>query len=380
MSRSLRSAIVTGAAILFSGACSDSTGPGAEPLVSVDQIVAGTVEGPGRTAVFSMDGTQGQTLRVFFQATSGDGRDSLVLQLLSPDGASVLTRVTSAGSQPTLEQRAGALFTIPAAGRYRIEVRGMDTGTDEGPFRFRIAPIDPRPEVAAATVAIGATVTGESIATPGDVDEFTFEGSGGDELVMFIQGMSGPRADSLTLTISTPQLLSFQRVAFTPATADSLRAHGTGRFVLPTSGTYVVRVMGRRSAITMGYRLELIRVARMPEHAAQLIAVGTITEESIDYQGDLDEFDLDAAEGDRFTIRFERLGGSQGRPYLVELIGPGGSTVVSFYRYVGDTGAWTYTQPTGTLRAGRYRFRVFGDGFGTDPDPGAYRFLVERAP
>src|SRR5688572_17338874 len=247
MRRLTHTAVIIGATMLFSGGCSDSTGPG-ESRVAVDELITGAVDGPGRTAVFSLDGAAGQTLRAFFQATSGDGRDSLVLQVLSPDGASVLTRVTSAGSQPTLEQRAGALFTLPATDRYRVEVRGVDTGTDQGPFRFRIVPIDVRPEVATATLAIGSIVSGESIATPGDVDEFTFQGSAGDELVAFIQGTSGPSTDSLALTISTPQVLSFQRTVVTPGTADSLRAHGTGRFVLPASGTYVARVTGRRSA------------------------------------------------------------------------------------------------------------------------------------
>jgi hypothetical protein len=379
MKRLARSAAIVGATMLFSGACSDSTGPG-ESRVAVDELITGAVDGPGRTAVFSLDGTAGQTLRAFFQATSGDGRDSLVLQVLSPDGTSVLTRVTSAGSQPTLEQRAGALFTLPATDRYRVEVRGVDTGTDQGPFRFRIVAIDVRPEVATATLAIGSIVSGESIGTPGDVDEFTFQGSAGDELAAFIQGMSGPSIDSLALTISTPQVVSFQRVAVTSGTADSLRAHGTGRVVLPVSGTYVVRVAARRSAVTMVYRLELIRVARTPERAAELIPIGTIVEESIDYRGDLDEFNLDAAEGDRFNIRFERLSSSDNfGAYLVELLSPGGSRVISFYRYPNDSGAWTVAFPTGSLQAGRYRFRIL-DAFGTDPTPGAYRFVFERAP
>lgn len=379
MRRRVRSIALAGASVLFSGwACSDSTGPG-ELVVSVDEIVTGAVDGPGRIAVFSLDGEAGQTLRAFFQATSGDGRDSLILQVLSPDGASVLTRVTSAGTQPTLEQRAGALFTLPAAGRYRVEVRGVDTGTDQGPFRFRITPIDLRPEVAAPAFAIGTVVTGESIATPGDVDDFTFEGSAGDELVAFIQGMSGPAADSLVLTISTPQVASFQPVAFTPGTAEGLRAHGSGRFVLPASGTYVARVTGRRPAITMGYRFELIRVARTPESAAQLIPIGTIVQESIDYGGDLDEFHLDAAAGDRFSFRFERPAGTQGSAYLVELISPAGASVLAFYRFANDPSAWTQIISTSALGAGQHRFRIFTNAFGQDPEPGAYRFLVERA-
>jgi hypothetical protein len=373
----MRRSLLIGATVAFaSTACGDGTGPDAS--VSIDEIISGRVEGPGRTAIYTMDGTEGQTLRAFFQATSGDGRDSLALQVLTPDGASVLTRVTSAGSQPTLEQRASGLFTLSTSGRFLIEVRGLDTGTDQGPFQFRISPIDLDPENAASTLTIGTVVTGESIDKPGDVDAFTFEGAGGDELVAFIRGMGGSSLDSLVVTISTPQLPSFQRVATTPGDADSVRAHGSGRFVLPTSGTYVARVAGQRVSIEMDYQLEIVRVSREPERASEAIPVGTIVEEAIDYRGDLDEFYLDVADGEGFTIRWERLSGTPDSPDYLTFVSPTGTTLFFFYRWPGDPNPWASAYPTGSLRAGRYRFRVFADGAGRNLEPGAYRFLVEH--
>lgn len=370
-------ATVVVASLLIHSACGDGTGPASDepPVVAIGQTVSGTVDAPTRTAAFAFDGVEGQTLRVFFQTTSGAATDSLMLQVLSPSDA-VLTRVTSPGNQAVLEARAGSVFTIAATARYRVEVRGVDTGTDQGPFSFRIVAIDLKPEAVAEVVTIGSVTTGESIGTPGDVDEFRFDANGGDSVVAFLQPLGVSPADSLALSIRPVQNIPFQPGLIAPGVVDSLRAYTTGRFVIPSSGTYLVRVTGRNSRATLAYRLELARVTSAPESAAQLIPIGTVVEEAIDFRGDRDEFYLDVAPGEQLTFRFRRLTRTPDGSiyYQVELVDPGGYRVFQQLQEANET---VVTPPP--LAGGRYRYRILPAFGASEPDPGRYRFLVERA-
>jgi hypothetical protein len=136
-------------------------------------------------------------------------------------------------------------------------------------------------------------VSGEQIGLPGDIDEFTFSGTAGDEINAFFQAEDGSQGTWLQLDILQPGgtvLHSVQSIG----TDTSLFRQATGTFVLPSTGTYRIRIQGASDYQDQSrgpYRFFLYRINRAPEHGPATVALGdSITGEVIDLPGDIDEF------------------------------------------------------------------------------------------
>jgi hypothetical protein len=92
--------------------------------------------------------------------------------------------VLSSFATPTLRAHA-TRFTIPATGSYRVTVYSGNGGyvyADQGAYRFALVPASRAPEHVPAAVALGSTVTGESLDYPSDVDAFTVHGTPGSTM------------------------------------------------------------------------------------------------------------------------------------------------------------------------------------------------------
>src|SRR5262249_21179033 len=109
----------------------------------------------------------------------------------------------------------------------------------------------------------------------------------------FLQAEDGSQETWLQLDVLQPGgtvLRSVQSVG----TDTSLFRQATGTFVLPSSGTYRIRVQspGEYQDRSRGpYRFFLYRINRPPEHVPATLALGdSLTGEVIDLPGDIDEF------------------------------------------------------------------------------------------
>src|SRR5207302_2056867 len=136
---------------------------------------------------------------------------------------------------------------------------------DTGAYRVYLYAIDRRPEHLPSAITPGDTVTGEDIGLPGDVDEFTFDGAAGAEFNVFLQGQNGLPNTRVQVEV----LDGAGRVLLTAESAGndtSLLRQLTGRFALPGTGTYRLRVSGLESYggehYRGPYRLFLYRVNR----------------------------------------------------------------------------------------------------------------------
>ena len=311
------------------------------------------------------------------QALGSVGSGVLSLAILDSLGANSLVGFTFADAgNPNPETTGRVMF--PATRDYQFKL-GAVTGTFpryRGPYRFWSYAIDRAPEHQPAVVTVGSEVRGEAMDRAGDVDEFTFQATAGQELNAFLQ--SSRPFQLLVASASGPILAGVSSGG--PDTV--LFRAATGRFQLTQAGTYVVRVTGlddRNMADTGSYRFLLYPIDRRPESLGAAVSPGdTITGESIDRAGDIDEFTFVGAAGDEFNAFLQVTGSSQSVMQMEVLDSSG--IVLKLAQSVGsDTGL--LLQQTGRFilsAAGTYRLRVSGAGTTTDRDTGPYRLLLYR--
>ena len=205
------------------------------PLGIGDSVTAEPITPVGDVDDFVVQAAPGTELQVFVGGTTRLTVDAVV----------------AGGSTPI---RTGAHFatgrvTVPAAGSIGIRVYEPRTYSGAlranglgyaGPYALAVHEIDRTPEVLGSAVALGATTEGEAVDFAGDVDEFTFTGSAGQEVTAVI---SAPLAFD-----GGEVLLQIVRTAdgsvLGSATSPDARVVSTGPIQLPGAGTYLVRIQG----------------------------------------------------------------------------------------------------------------------------------------
>jgi hypothetical protein len=208
-------------------------------LFTLGAVVAGESISPqGDVDYFSFTASAQQEVNVFFQAQSGES-EIFRLSLLSTDG-SQLEVVYSYGTDATLERQGFGPIVIPREGTYQVVVSGSN-GTETGPYRFQVMPINLAPEHINAAVTAGPIVSGEDISPVGDVDQFTFTATRGQAVNVFFQAKSGLASDALRLAIIDPAGRLVQTV-YSDGNDLSLEGQQSGRLVLTQEGTYTLRV------------------------------------------------------------------------------------------------------------------------------------------
>jgi len=226
-------------------------------------------------------------------------------------------------------------FSITQAGTYVVRLAGTNPYevADTGAYRVYLYAIDPRPERLPSTIAPGDTVTGEDIGLPGDVDEFTFTGAAGEEVNAFLQAQDGSTETRLQLDVLSEAGTAL-RSAQSIGTDTSLLGQMTGRFTLPTGGTYRLRVSGVPSYpadLNRGaYRLLLYRINPRPETLPETLIFGdSLNGESIDLPGDVDEFRVTVPDSSGANLAFELESPSEGGALTVQLIDAATAQVIA---------------------------------------------------
>ena len=324
------------------GACNgDSTGLTSNPStrVAVGDTVLATIQAGGEPHTFTFDARPGDSIALFLQAASG----SVSLTVMGPD-ASTLATLGDSGRPGALEERGAPTFAVRLEGTH--VVRAAALGSNATSFRFLLWRTANGPERRPVAIVIGDTIRGESVETPADVDEFTFQGQEGDELIAYVRALAPHPWAVINVDIARSGSDPFwDGVAsvMSDTVAAELEARPTGRFILPATGEYRVRVdiYGRRwggsaglvAGYPRGYELQLRRIVRAPERVPATITPGdTLAVEPIDYVGDIDELTIATVPGGEYNVFLERPGA-----------GRGGLTV----RVVGLTEPWA--EPTAVV-------------------------------
>jgi hypothetical protein len=246
-----------------------------------------------------------------------------------------------------------------------------------GPYKFVFYQWPTAPEHHAATVSLGSSITDEPIDYPGDVDQFTLTGTPGAYGIISLQG-SGVQAlimptDSTLLTSTA----SYGYLQFSE------------RFQIPASGSLLLRMrqymytpQQGTSSGTIPYTVNTFVINPAPEHVPATTAIGdTVTGESIDYLGDLDQFTFSGTSGQKIVVELQTPLGVQDGPVdgvssiVLQVIAPDG-TVLG--QTSSDNPYPLTSRTTGTLTlpaTGQYSISVSGGNSGQN-GTGAYVFAI----
>jgi hypothetical protein len=353
--------------------------------VALGDTVSGSIEVPGDIDEFTFWAQAGQEVAIFIQGRSGSYWDRFNLYLLDP-ARNQLGSAQSRGNDVTLTDGTAGQSTgrisLTHSGIYTVLVRGSNSTTDSGPYRFYVHPVDRAPEHVSAAIALGDTIQGEDIYPPSDIDEFTFQAQAGQEVAIFIQGRSGSYWDRFNLYLLDParnQLGYAQSYGNDATLTDGAARQSTGRITLTHSGTHTVLVRGSNSTTDSGpYRFYVHPVDLAPEHVSAAIALGdTIQGEDIYPPSDIDEFTFQAQAGQEVAIFIQGRSGSYWDRFNLYLLDPARNQLGYAQSYGNDA---TLTdgasrQSTGRItltHSGTYTVLVRGNNSTTDSGP--YRF------
>lgn len=324
-----------------------------------------------------------------FGAASGDEYNAFVqgagrtFQLeVAPQGGATFVAATSLPSDTALFAHATNRFEIATSGTYIVRVTGTDQYqvADIGAYRCYLYKIDRRPEYLPEAIAPGDTVTGEDIGIPGDVDEFTFDGAAGDEFNAFLRAENGSFEAQLQLEVlnSVGTILGTTQSV---GTDTSLLRQPTGRFALPESGRYRLRVTGPYAyageAYRGPYRLFLYRINRRPETLRDTLAFGdSLSGEAIDVPGDLDEFQVTVPDSSGANVALALDSPPDGGQLMIQLVDPATGAVIA----TASTGQTATRVATGRIRVapGEYIVRVSTSDFYPNRLRGPYRVWFYR--
>jgi hypothetical protein len=323
------------------------------PVVALGDPVTGVVSAAGfGFREYRVTGEAGAEWIAFAQTSDAP------IELILVDSASNLpiARIHPFEGMAELETRSTGRVILPRTGTYLVHVVHRNPTT----YRFRVDRVDRAPEEGPAAIALGAVVS-EAIGSVGDIDEFAFTSSAGQELNLLVQLESGMSTGLTVDLLRGGELI--ERVQ-TSKPSGSLDDTGSGRFTLASTGEYRVRVHGATSGTgeqaTGRYRFELYPVDRRPETPDALRLDGPIVLGAIDRPGDVDEFRVQVAAGQLLVIHLSSTGTVRGA-LRAELVDDLENTLVS-----AATEAWhgssglRYSRRYAVVRGGAHTLRVGG--------------------
>ncbi|HTD59190.1 MAG TPA: hypothetical protein VK679_00995, partial [Gemmatimonadaceae bacterium] len=242
-----------------------------------------------------------------------------------------------------------------------------------GPYKFVFYQWPTAPEHHAATVTLGSSITDEPIDYPGDVDQFTVTGTPGAYGIISLQG---GYVQALVMPTDSTLLTSTESYG---------ALQYSQRFQIPASGSVLLRVRQIPYDIIPGtatYVVNTFVINPAPEHVPATTAIGdTVTGESIDAFGDLDQFTFSGTAGQKVVVEFatpqgvyedaNHLGGT----LVLQVLAPDGTMLGQISS--GNPTPLT-AQTTGTLTlpsTGQYTIAVSGADNGPG-GAGAYVFAI----
>ena len=353
-----------------------------EPALAIGDTLGGeSIDRPGDPDTFVFSGTPDDTITVAVAIDPADPIQSVRLAVHRRDtGASVATtQLSGRGYRET------GRMQLPVSGEYEVVVStGGGHPAERGPYDLIIERVSARPEHGGAELSVGASVLGERIDLPGDVDVFVLRGAPGESFGVAFHWLT-PNSGVMQFEIVDP---ATNEVILEQGSAGYLQYTGITTF--PSGGVVVLKVAepARKGpfcnpcieyyGMTGPYTVTTFPLSRQPEVHGSHITIGdTIAGEAIDPTGDVDEFTFSTPVEQSVAVHFQRFpfpccfG-----PLTLELVDPTSDAVLAAVSTAGGS-AMLEDVSTGvvTLGAGRsYRIRVRG----TDPRDGAapYRFRI----
>jgi len=344
----------------------------AAPLSTV--IADETLDRTGDVDVFTFSATAGDELNTFYQSAVASHLE------IAPVSGPLLASV-SASADTALFSHSTGRVVLAQTGTYvaRISADGPAL-TDTGAYRFFLYAIDRRPETVPAAITAGDSVAGEAIDLQGDVDEFTFAASSGEEFNAFLQVETPDALARLEAIDADGTVLATLESRGADTT---LLGQGSPRFATRTTGTHRLRMQGAEPGAAGPYRLLLSRVNRRPESSPDTLVFGdSVLAEAIDVPGDVDEYRVHVSDsaGANLVITLGNVA-PDGHFLLGQLIDSASGHVLasaSSYGWPGQSGALPISPGSYVIRVqessnnyqpalrGLYQLWLYHFGFGPE--------------
>jgi hypothetical protein len=366
------------AALLAGGACGgDSTGPGggSPQAISVGDTIAGSVSSSDTQRVYTVTPPFGP-YAVFLQTLSGN----VVLTVTLPGSPTVIATALTFPNRPLLDNATPMFF-----GQGNMEVRVTWNHSGPASFRFAMLPVNTAPETHSAMLALGDTVSNETLSTMADIDDFTFPGKAGQPVVAMIQALGAVGTGTIVVDVGDPGhglRLGFARSSGGDSTLD---VQTTGVFFIPATQTYHATVSSQRAVNVADanyagpYRLEIIAIDSAPELASPLVSSWDTVTDAISPIGDVDAYTFSGTAGQEFNLFLQARSGSA--TDIIHALVPALATIYS----VGSDSS-LLRQGTGRFAlpsSGQFKILVYGDENQFGGDRGPYRlslYPINRKP
>ncbi len=381
------------ALLLWAIACGgDPTGPGNSVLpiasrIEVGDTVLQAFAAGDTVALFTIRAEEQADLAIFVQAELGNFVVSVSDSLTEEQMGFADARTDAAAGHLTFS-RTEVMSALP--GRVLL-VRVFSSQPDSrARVRLWVYRVNRAPEQLPNGIVVDDTLQGEDLTNSADIDEFVFDAAAGEEFIAYIQGDPGVAPGGLVLRVLPPTGSGVLTGATNSAGDLELEAQPTGRFVASVAGAYRLAVGhfgGHQGSTefpgTGSYRLLLRRIDRQPEAASAAVAPGDTIAESIDFVGDVDEFQVQVVADSLYNVFAQMLGSSANASIQLTVLS-GEAEIAAVTSSVGDS-------PLASRSSGRFiatasgalTLRVVGPSDRLGMQRGPYRFLVypiDRAP
>ena len=385
--RSLLAIVAAGAsALLLGGGCKDSVGPNdyAPIPIAVGDTVAGEFHAGDTIRVFKFVVPAGAYYAVFVQALSGT-----VGVRVGYLGFTVPLATVLASPGPPLDQQATDAFHAHVAGEMEIQLFKLTVGGADAKFRFLVTKINPAPEFRASEFHLGDTISGETLETIADLDDYTFPGQAGQAVIELLQAQSPTGSGTVRLGLTSPD--GTRLPSITSVVGDSvLGDQVSGVFILPATVTYhaIVRSLPGPYPVYQKYqgpyRFAVVPLQVAPELGPADIAIGDTVRDEINPIGDIDEFRFMGAAGQELNVFFQAMSGRANDLLYLDVPVLVGGYPASLQSVGTDTGLTEQATGRFTLPSpGPHLIRVRGADGGPGGDRGRYRMFlypIDRRP
>lgn len=338
---------------------------GSSPQLTEGVTVTGVIDPAGDFDRFTFAYVKDTPVDLLLTGGGNSTANSLEAVVFDPDGNN--TYIRSWADIPT------GRFMGSVSGTYTVEVRGVSGGEvveEVGSYEVLLRTVSTLPETVSPALAIGDSVSGEALDVLGDIDDFILSAAPGSEVVATL--------DPVLVRVETWE-------PGNPTRLDLAGGSGhTGRIVIPAGGQIRFRVAEARGEVsdylytafhtTGAYGLSVRQVVRAPETAAIAVVLGAeVSNEQIDYEGDIDEFSFAGTQGQVISVFLDNLASNSWLKARLEVIDPVTSQVLTSAQTFPQT---PVTSPPATLPATRsYMIRV--ESLDRTDGVGSYRFRVQ---
>ena len=340
------------------------------------------IELPGDIDEYSFTLATATTLNLLLSRGADAVGSSLLAEIRSGTSTTPVSSDASVAATAVTPSTSTRHLTL-AAGSYRLRLAGQSSRSDgyRGSYQVQLRTVDSTPETAAARIAAGDTVRGESLENAGDIDSFVLSVAAGDTLNIRVltPGRANP---GIWFSILDPITHAF-RGGSTFDENTSTAPLQSGRLALEPGDYSLVVQSANGGAISTeqgAYELVVDRVSARPEHHGAIIALGdTVSDEPIDYIGDYDDFYLRGQSGSEIVARFVWNQRAPGVGNGVGALAFVDSTTGAALLGVSSAGAWQESRRVAFPSAGVLRIRVQAASART----GTYAFTtipIDRAP